>query len=244
MTMLTLNSSGSAQGIRIPAPLSMVGLSVAWIRAVAFTVPALFLAAVLLQPWVEPKWMFLDPLTAAELSGDCCHVYYGFVSNLGVMLWSATAAVCLLAAAVFAMQRRQGPLVWFALSAGALTGWLALDDAFLLHELVLPSLGVPQNAVLTAYLVLGGTYAIASWRMILASDYLVLVVGAAAMAVSIGVDTVFHSLLPALVSLEDSAKFFGIFCWAAFHISTMAALLASPQVVLQRRGAAGQGGRP
>lgn len=242
MTMLTLDSVSFTQTVRTPSTVAMMGSATPWVRAVAFAVPALFLSVVLLQPWAEPKWMFLDPLTAAEMSADCCHVYYGFVSNLGIMLWSATAAVCLLAAAVFAMQRRQPSLIWFAGSAGMLTGWLALDDAFMVHELVLPSLGVPQNAVLASYVALGAFYALASWRIILKADFLILAVGAAAMAVSIAVDTVFHSLLPAMVSLEDSAKFFGIFCWTAFHLSTMAALLASPQVILPR-GALGNRGR-
>ncbi|MCP5082674.1 MAG: hypothetical protein GY948_13385 [Alphaproteobacteria bacterium] len=206
-----------------------------WIRAATFTLPLAFLAAVLLQPWAEPKWMFLDPLTAAQLSGDCCHTYYGFISNLGVMAWSATAAVCLFAALLLAVQKRAKPLVWFAASAGLLTGWLALDDAFLVHEVVFPSFGIPQNAVLGLYLVLGGLYGLASWRTILRHDWLMLFIAGGALALSMVVDTVFHSLLPSLVYLEDSAKFFGICCWASFHISTMAALLSSPAVNLDRR---------
>ncbi len=200
-----------------------------WIRLFTFGLPALLLAAVLLQPWVEAKWMFLDPLTAAQLSGDCCHTYYGFVSNLGVLAWTATAAVCLFAAVLFVLQYRHKSLIWFAASAGVLTGWLALDDAFMVHEVVLPSFGVPQNAVLASYVVLAALYAMVSWRLILKSDYLILLVGGAALALSIAVDTVFHSLLPFLVSLEDSAKFFGICCWSAFHISTLLALLIDPR---------------
>ena len=206
-----------------------------WIRAATFVLPMAFLAVVLLQPWAEPKWMFLDPLTAAELSGDCCHTYYGFVSNLGIMAWSATAAVCLFAALLMAIQRRAGHLVWFAASAGLLTGWLALDDAFLVHEVVFPSFGIPQNAVLGLYLVLGGLYGLASWRTIFQHDWFMLGVAGSALALSMMVDTVFHSLVPSLVYLEDSAKFFGICCWASFHISTMAALLTQPAASLDRR---------
>ena len=206
-----------------------------WIRLVTFAAPSLFLAAVLLQPWVEPKWMFLDPLTSAELSGDCCHAYYGFVSNVGVMAWVATAAVCLFGAAIMSLHGREKPLIWFALSAGLLTGWLSLDDALMLHELVLPSFGVPQNLVLASYVALGLLYAVSSWRIILTSDYVILFVGGAALVLSIAVDTVFHSLLPSLVSLEDSAKFFGICCWASFHITTIAGLMTRPSVDLRNR---------
>ncbi len=206
-----------------------------WLRFATLVLPLGFLAAVLLEPWAEPKWMFLDPLTAAELSGDCCHTYYGFISNLGVMTWSATAAVCLFAAILLAVQRRATPLILFAASAGLFTGWLALDDAFMVHEVVFPSFGIPQNAVLGLYLVLGGLYGLSSWRTILRHDWLMLSVAGAALALSMIVDTVFHSLLPSLVYLEDSAKFFGICCWASFHISTMVSLLSQSPVTRDRR---------
>jgi len=191
-----------------------------WIRAITFTVPAIFLAIILLQPWAEPKWMFLDTVTAARFSENCCSTSYGFISNLGIMLWSATAAVCLFSAGVFARINARA-LMWFALSAGLLNGWLALDDAFLLHENVLPYFGIPQNLVLATYVALALAYAAASWRIILASDYVILLVAGTAVAMSLLVDTVFSSLAPSLVYIEDSAKFFGIFSWASFHMTTL-----------------------
>ncbi len=136
------------------------------------------------------------------------------------MLWSATAAVCLFAGCVFARMNARA-LMWFALSAGLLNGWLALDDAFLLHENVLPYFGIPQNLVLATYVALALAYAAASWRIILAADYVILLVAGVAVAVSLLVDTVFSSLVPSLVYIEDSAKFFGIFSWASFHITTL-----------------------
>jgi len=190
------------------------------IRAITFSVPAIFLAIVLLQPWAEPKWMFLDTVTAARFSENCCSTSYGFISNLGIMLWSATAAVCLFAGCVFA-QINARSLMWFALSAGLLNGLLALDDAFLLHENVLPYFGIPQNLVLATYVALALAYAAASWRIILAADYIILFVAGTAVAVSLLVDTVFSSLVPSLVYIEDSAKFFGIFSWASFHMTTL-----------------------
>ncbi len=192
-----------------------------WVRVFTFSLPLLFLAVVLLQPWVEPKWMFLDTVTAAQYSGDCCHVYYGFISNLGIMIWTATGAVCLFVAALFGLVIKNRPMAWFALSAGVLTGWLALDDMFLLHEIVMPSLGIHQNAVLASYAVLALLYVFASWRVIMNADFWILFVGGGTLVVSIFIDTVFHSLAPVLVYAEDSAKFFGIFCWASFHITTL-----------------------
>jgi len=195
-----------------------------WIRVITFTAPAMFLAIILIQPWVEPEWMFLDTLTAARSSENCCGAAYGFISNLGIMIWTAAAAVCLFAAAVFA-QANARALMWFALSAGLLNGLLALDDAFLLHEDVLPRFGVPQNLVLATYIALGLAYAAASWRIILAADYVILFVAGAAIVVSLLIDIVFSSHLPNHIYIEDSAKFFGIFSWASFHITTLFFLL-------------------
>jgi len=200
------------------------------IRLASVLLPGLFLAVIVFQPWVESKWMFLDPLTAAQLSGECCSTYFGFVSTLGVMLWVATAAVCLFSALILFARKSGNALILFSLTAGLLTGWLALDDAFLVHETVMPALGVPQNVVLAIYVVLTLAYVGTSWRTIMANDYWLLALGAGAFIASLAIDTIFKSLDPVLVQLEDSAKFFGIFCWASFHITTLArALIISNQ---------------
>ncbi len=198
------------------------------IRAVVLIVPLVFLAIVLLQPWAEPKWMFLDPLASAEHSGDCCHVYFGFVSTAGVMLWSATAAFCLFCGVIYGIWAAKAPITRFALSAGLLTGILALDDAFMVHEVVMPALGVPQNAVLASYVLLTLWYLVGNRRLLLASDPVLLLVALGALGVSVGVDTVLHSLASSIVYLEDSAKFFGIFVWTAFHATTLARSFLQP----------------
>lgn len=201
------------------------GLATWLIRIFTAVVPLAFLLVVSFQPWVEPKWMFLDPLTAAELSGDCCHTYYGFVSTLGLMLWALTSAICLFAAVLLLHRGASGAMLRFSISAGVLTGWLGLDDAFLVHETVLPSFGVPQNAVLAFYVSLAVAYVISNWRLLLSFDFWLLMMGGGALAASVLIDTVFHSLNPALVLLEDGAKFFGVCCWASFHVTTLARVL-------------------
>ncbi|MCJ8323023.1 MAG: hypothetical protein MJK06_03950 [Hyphomicrobiales bacterium] len=113
----------------------------------------------------------------------------------------------------------------FAASAGVLTGILAFDDTFMVHELVFPSLGVPQNLVLATYVLLAIIYVVTSWRIVLRADFWILFVGGLALAISLFVDIYFHSLIPSLIYLEDSAKFFGIVCWASFHITTLYSLL-------------------
>ncbi len=199
-----------------------------WIRLITFILPLILLSAVVFQPWVEPKWMFLDPLTAAELSEDCCHSYYGFVSNLGNIIWSATAAICIFAAVLMYLSGNSRQYLMFALSAGLLTGLLALDDTFMLHEVILPSFGIPQNVVLASYAIFALLHVFSSWRVIMSNDYWILLIGGGALFTSVFIDVVFHSLAPIIVYLEDSAKFFGIFCWASFHIVTLISYLTNP----------------
>ncbi|NNC37993.1 MAG: hypothetical protein EX271_06465 [Acidimicrobiales bacterium] len=196
-----------------------------WIGAIVFLAPLILLGAVIGQPWVDPKWFFFDFLTAAEFSDDCCHVYYGFISNLGIFLWIATSAVCLFAALMMWINGKSGKYIKFALFAGLLSGWLGMDDAFLLHEVVFPKLGVPQFAVLAVYVVLALAYVLSSWRVILASEFWILGLSAVAMAISLGVDQVLHSIETNAIVLEDSAKFFGIFAWFVFHVTALALVM-------------------
>ncbi|MBL4870516.1 MAG: hypothetical protein JKX72_06140 [Robiginitomaculum sp.] len=183
--------------------------------------PIVFLLIITMQPWVDPKWMFLDTVTAAEYSDDCCHVYYGFVSNLGIFLWVATAAISLFCATVFLQWKNAKAILRFAVTAGLFSAWLAMDDAFLLHEIVFPKIGVPQFLVLAIYVLLALSYIISSWRVVLSSEYWILGLGVGGVAISLGVDQIYHSLDPMIVIIEDSAKFFGLFCWFAYHVVTL-----------------------
>lgn len=192
-----------------------------WVAGATLAAPALLLAVVIGQPWTDPKWMFLDALAAAEMSGDCCHVYYGFVSNLGIFLWVATSAIALFSALVFKVSGKPRDWVEFALLAGLLTGWLALDDAFLLHEIVFPIIGVPQTLVVIVYLGLAAGYLTRSWRVILAGEVWLLGAAILSLAASLGIDQVFHSIESFYVIVEDAAKFIGIVFWASFHAALL-----------------------
>ncbi len=185
---------------------------------IMFAFPVLLLAAVFLQPFAETKWMFLDPLAAAEMAPECCHVYYGFISNIGLVFWIGTAAVCLVVGLAFWLVSGADRFTRFAISAGCLSGWIGLDDMFLVHEKVMPKLGVPQELVMVIYLVLAALYVAVSWRFIFAQRWWILVLGAAALGLSMFVDQFFHSVDAGIVYLEDSAKFFGIMCWSTFHL--------------------------
>ena len=98
-------------------------MSQATVRIGAVALPAVLIASTVLQQAVSPHLLYLDPLVAAEVSGNCCKTYYGVMSTLGVILWDATAAICLFAAFVLHQLKAGFPVIRFALIAGTFTAW-------------------------------------------------------------------------------------------------------------------------
>jgi len=194
-------------------------------RLLVTVIPTLLLAAAMMQTSVDPKLLMLDPMVAAEVSGECCRTYYGIFSTLGVMGWIATTSLCAFAAYLLFVLRAPAQMWGFALFAALFTGFLAFDDAFLFHENIAPKLGIPQTGVLGLYVVLAGLYCLFAWRIILRADFALFITAGFFLAVSMGLDVVLHSTNSLIVSAEDGAKFIGIFCWLGFHASAMIMLL-------------------
>lgn len=201
----------------------------------AIGVPALLVAAVSLQPWFDARWMFADVLTAAREAETCCHATFGFMSQMGLFLWVAAAAFALFAALILHLFGATDGQVRFMAAGGALSALLAFDDAFLLHESILPGLGVPQNLVLAAYGLLVLAYAGVFRRFLLRTEPGLLVLGGAALAGSLAVDILVETQSDSVAILEDALKFWGIAIWAAFQGLAGAALVlhAAPRRVPQ-----------
>jgi len=176
---------------------------------------------------VEIEVLTQDPLAVLD-----AHPLVGFLSNLGIVTWSATVGVCLMA--TIALRRRGGDdeAVRFFAASGALTVLLVLDDLFQVHEDLLERvLGRGQTLLILAYIVLVGLYVWRFRRTLQATGYVVLVVAGVFFAVSIAAD-----LLPAILSfvtntarypevshlIEDGSKFLGIALWLAFYTQAAA----------------------
>lgn len=193
--------------------------------AITLLPPLALVTAVVLQPWFEARWAFMDPIIAGEISGDCCRIYHGFVSNVGVLYLAASGSVCLFAALCLRPVADAGK-TGFLIGAGLLTAWLCLDDLFMIHEGVLPNLGVSQAVTIGIYGVLTAVYLVSSRREILSGEAPMLVIALACFAVSVGIDLVFHSVEGHLVWAEDAAKFIGIAAWTGFHVDAAFKLMA------------------
>jgi hypothetical protein len=204
------------------------------VYVLALLVPVLAMAAAL---WagLAPTEMLRDPIMAA--GGEQSEFYLGLFSNLGVVLWTAAAAICLFAASELA-SAPDGEARHFLLYAGFFTLLLMLDDLFMLHE---------NYADDVIYIIYGAgfLYYVARFsRLILRLDVVLFALAIPLFGNAVLLDLAPWRLLPgegievpqAVASsplerdavrhfgrelrylLEDGFKFIGICCWAAFHI--------------------------
>ena len=197
--------------------------------------PALLLLLVsITQSHVPFEYLSKDPLTvagmatAANADRKCCPAYYGLVSNVGILVWWSVATVCLFAGTLLilcrgdAVTRHDGTRL---LAAGLFTGWLTLDDLFLVHEKVLPALGIPQLAVYGAYALMALAFAFYSRALIWNGRRAMFGLAIALLSTSVAIDVIVSQQSTASIILEDGAKLLGIVAWASFYIETATRLL-------------------
>lgn len=144
-------------------------------------------------------------------------VYTGSISNLGIMIWSAAAAVSLFGYGVSRWQGTGGHTRPLLLVAGLVTLVLTLDDLFMLHEVVLPDLGVPQNLVYATHAVMLVGFVAVFWRTILRTPWVLLVLAYAGFGFTVFADFLAPLVtIPGMYVFEDGSKLFGIVSWCAW----------------------------
>jgi hypothetical protein len=193
-----------------------------WPRAVVLVVSGCCGAALavleLLRDDITP--LTSDPTTTADLEP-----WTGLFSTLAVLGWALSAGVCVLAAAVLNGRRGGGGGSFFLATAGLLT-YLALDDAYLLHEYIAPEvLGVPQPVVLALIAGAALLWATRFRHELAGSDLILLAVAAAALSGSVVTDTLGGYRL---IVVEEWLKLSGIAAVAAWCLTTAAAALDDP----------------
>ncbi len=146
--------------------------------------------------------------------------YYGFLSNVGILLWSAAATVCLFSFLLLRRRSGEGEAAAFALHSGILTLVLALDDLFQFHEAFFPIyLGIDEKLVLGGYAAYTLYFLVRFRNAILDSDFLLLFLAFAFFGASIFADFLPHGSEGHYL-FEDGAKFFGIVGWTAYFFRT------------------------
>jgi hypothetical protein len=151
--------------------------------------------------------------------------YVGFISQLGVVFWCASAVVCFFA---YVLVRKGNPgntrSARFLLHSAIVTTLLLFDDLFLFHEEIAPNyLFVKEKFVLLFYLILCGLYLIANRDEILSLEYALMVLALTFFVVSVFIDKLPEVIYENIefieeneVLFEDGFKFMGIVTWFLF----------------------------
>jgi hypothetical protein len=157
-------------------------------------------------------------------TSEILHVpfYLGVLSHLGILVWSASAALCLFAAAAGPPQSEFKERRLYLVAAGLLTLWLALDDLLTLHEIVLPNLlSVRQRMVIAAYIVIVFLFLFRFRKVILKTEFPILVAAFGFFGVSVVADAIQSRFtIPAQHYVEDGSKLMGIVGWTVYFART------------------------
>ena len=206
-----------------------------WIYCLAVGPALAFVLSMTLQSFVPPWQLFLDPAKVAlKAWPECCHVYYGFVSNIGAFLWCATAAITAFASLILFSRGGEGRRLYYLFFTSLFSGLLLFDDFFMLHDKLAPNRNVEQEIVLLVYFVLTIIYLFAFWGIFSKHDTLLFGLCLLAFSLSIIVDMTqervvvdyfsgnleTRALEVAFLVGEDGTKFVGISTWATYHIRT------------------------
>lgn len=115
----------------------------------------------------------------------------GVLSDLGIILWCACAAICFFAA-ITLHNSKPADMFRFLFYSALLATYLLFDDFFQIHEVFVPRyLGLDEKIV---YAVLGITvivYLIAFRRVILQTNYIFLLLALGFLAASVAADGIF-----------------------------------------------------
>ena len=152
--------------------------------------------------------------------------YIGLVSNVGLLLWGAATTICLFTASVASRTGCPAADARHFLAGAAVSAWLLLDDALLLHEQVFPEhLGLAGGWSLIVGSGAMAFFLIGSHRVIRAGDYPVLLAALMLLGASVTMDQLHDmQLLGPLILhsddletvLEDTLKLLGIAMWLIY----------------------------
>lgn len=162
-----------------------------------------------------PVWI----LTGEASSGPWRQPFAGLLSNWSVVLWIATAAICLFSVAI--MKQHNAPEVKrrFFLASGIFTLVLGLDDLYMLHERILPrGLHIPEIFFYMLYFLAFVTFLAYFASQLFKYEYLLFVAAIFFFALS----RVFLIEIPYIgrLSAGDILKYFGIVFWLVFFYRT------------------------
>ena len=86
-------------------------------------------------------------------------IYIGILSYLGLFLWSATTAICFFGFSLLVLNNKRCHACWFLFCCGLFSLVFTFDDAFLLHEQVIPNrLHIPEFLIFIGYAIIAAIF--------------------------------------------------------------------------------------
>lgn len=186
-----------------------------------FVLPLFVLSAVIVASLTTgvPLFKFLRDPTA--IMG--AHPFAGIISNIGVLFWCATAAICLFGWSILRYRLTMARFATFLLFSGLFTILLMLDDFFQLHEQIFPYyFHVSERITYIGYGVLLFCLIAMFKDCILKTEYLILLIALCFFGLSLSIDMFQKNIEQFLgrwrILLEDGFKFFGIIGWFGYFL--------------------------
>jgi hypothetical protein len=168
-----------------------------------------------------------DPLATLQ-----AHPLIGALSNVGVLVWCAAAAICFLTRTLLRQHDGTDEVRAFLFWSGLISSVLLLDDFFQFHDGLVPMyLGLSEEPIFLGYGLLTAWYLVRFRRVILASEWGVLFTALAFFALSMLVDAFQERWSsPWRILFEDGSKLLGIVSWSSYLIRTcVRAAAATPR---------------
>ena len=185
---------------------SLLMLAVGWVVAAASWVTAL---VILQESGFRTGNLLRDVAEVGRVPA-----LSGFFSTLGVVGWGIAVGALVTATCVVRGKKASGSAIYPLVTAGLTLG-LALDDAFLVHEVLAPRrANIDEQVVLAAYAVAAVGWALSFRSRWDAAAWLLLGLSVLAFTGSVAVDLVSNTG----ILYEDAAKYLGLWTFAAFAI--------------------------
>lgn len=189
---------------------------------ITFALPMVLLAGVGIADALGLAGVEQFVMDVSSIAG--LHPLSGMLSDLGILLWCASAAISLFA--LFSLERRNGESARFLLAAALLSLYLMFDDLFQIHERLAPDyLGVPEKLVLATLALSQLAFLVAFRRLILRTGCLFLVLALGLFALSLAADLGHFASHGAALLVEEGCKWLGIAAWCSYHVQTAHRLL-------------------
>ena len=171
------------------------------------------------QPYFPIGELMRDPYAVAWSNSHEYKLHYGALSTAGLFIWAGAAAVCLFGAALFRTTGDKNRAFAF-LACGLFTSYILADDAFMIHEVVVPHFGGNEKTVnmliATAAAMIGAKF----WRFFYLEKSLLLTLAICLLGFSAVQDFIHPGFTERQVLIEEGAKFVGSWSWLGFAAAT------------------------